>query len=305
MTTLEIWEEEMTEDMYEQWLEQAIESAERNQQAQDEFWELIDVRNMGYQVDKDRLGSLARHVFCGDEKLVDEHINGTYFGSGSSSDKSEIQADPQKYFLNKSFSPVLLGRDIIDNYLQVFSDGNVLYRYDKGVYKQDGDREFENLTVKLLGTWWKGKYLTESLTWTKKATVPSQSEYVNPNDGLINVANGLLNWNTGELLPHTPERLGTIQLPVMYDPTANDPVVKEFLCSVMPEDAVDTLLEMIGYCLVTHTKYEKAIMLIGSGANGKSTVINLLTALIGQVNSTNISLQDLETHRFKIASSLF
>lgn len=45
--------------------------------------------------------------------------------------------------------------------------------------------------------------------------------------------------------------------------------------------------------LIIETMFEKAMMLCGSGSNGKSTFSNLLNALIGEENTTAIPLQKL------------
>jgi len=61
------------------------------------------------------------------------------------------------------------------------------------------------------------------------------------------------------------------------------------------------MLEFFGYALVPDTRFEKALMLTGSGANGKSRTIMLLAALVGQANVSNVALQALEDHRFALA----
>jgi putative DNA primase/helicase len=43
-------------------------------------------------------------------------------------------------------------------------------------------------------------------------------------------------------------------------------------------------------------------MLLGSGANGKSTLLNLLTALVGKVNVSNVALHRLDEDKFAAAS---
>ncbi|ARU62306.1 hypothetical protein CBW65_15885 [Tumebacillus avium] len=73
-----------------------------------------------------------------------------------------------------------------------------------------------------------------------------------------------------------------------------------FIRSVVDDDTIDTIFEMIGYFLMKHTKYEKAFLLYGQGANGKSTLINLVSAMIGEENMSSVSLQDLE-QRFRLA----
>ena len=42
-------------------------------------------------------------------------------------------------------------------------------------------------------------------------------------------------------------------------------------------------------------------MLTGDGANGKSTLIHWITALVGKSNVSSVTLQELSEHRFKVA----
>lgn len=66
-----------------------------------------------------------------------------------------------------------------------------------------------------------------------------------------------------------------------------------------------TVEELFGYALTQSTQYQKAFMLTGTGANGKSTFINLLTFFVGEGNVSNVSLQDLSGgNRFKAAQLL-
>jgi P4 family phage/plasmid primase-like protien len=58
------------------------------------------------------------------------------------------------------------------------------------------------------------------------------------------------------------------------------------------------LFEIIGYCLLPAYPMHKAFMLIGTGANGKSTFLTLVRKILGEYNVASISLQDLNERRF-------
>jgi putative DNA primase/helicase len=104
----------------------------------------------------------------------------------------------------------------------------------------------------------------------------------------INVLNGELNWNgkTWELEPHRREHFRTTQLPVAYDSNASAPRFEQFLAEVFEgdEDAEEKAIlvcALIGYSLLTSSKYETFALLIGTGANGKSKLLEVLAALVG------------------------
>jgi putative DNA primase/helicase len=64
---------------------------------------------------------------------------------------------------------------------------------------------------------------------------------------------------------------------------------------------------MAGYMLCANAeslpnKWQRAFMLIGPGDNGKSTYLNLVTALLGDENVSNQTLQALVENRFSVAT---
>lgn len=206
----------------------------------------------------------------------------------------------KEYFEKNSFKSVEFGRDLLQDYPMIFHD-DALQIYKNGVYKTDKKSSIRQLIQRTLEEKSRKYHIEEVVNWIKNETLVKDTEKVNPVDGLINVKNGLLNWKTGELQAHTSSRISTFQIPVEYNANAPTDQIERFFNSVIDDDSVETMLELFGYCLLPTTKYQKAFMFTGDGANGKSTVIELLTAFIGKENMTNISLQDLERNRFRLA----
>ena len=113
----------------------------------------------------------------------------------------------------------------------------------------------------------------------------------NINNQGINVLNGTLQLKNGQWTLHEPDKheYRTIQIPVQIDPTAQAPRFKKFLNEVFQgdEDANDKkqiVLELLGYSMLSTTKYEKWVLLIGKGANGKSILLTVVEAMIGACN---------------------
>jgi putative DNA primase/helicase len=91
-----------------------------------------------------------------------------------------------------------------------------------------------------------------------------------------------------------------------YDPQAEAPLWKNFLSEVLPDtDSQAVLAEAIAYAF-SQLKLEKVVVLYGSGANGKSVVLDVVQALLGSENVTNYSLKSLDHpyYRAKIANKL-
>lgn len=101
---------------------------------------------------------------------------------------------------------------------------------------------------------------------------------------LLTVANGTVNLETGELQPYRREDLLTKQISVEYDPNAECPTFLSFLDRIFESEAsmVEFIQRAVGYSLTGKTSEHCVFILHGSGRNGKSTLINVLTDLLGE-----------------------
>jgi putative DNA primase/helicase len=117
----------------------------------------------------------------------------------------------------------------------------------------------------------------------------------------IAVENGLLDVNTGELVPFTPNEFVTVQLPIRYDKTATCPEIQKFFSEIGPPDLQPQFEEIFGYSLLRELPIHKATVLLGEGANGKSTFLNLLTLFLGKDNVSHVTLQQMCEGKFELA----
>lgn len=210
------------------------------------------------------------------------------------------EVNPKRLFFHEGrFVPAFMGEWFLKRH-RAFVLNDELYIYKNGVYVK-GERTFHEEATAALGTEFQTRRTNEALAYIKNL-IPNISPEEATNSGdVLNVKNGLINLNTFELMPHTPDLLSVVQLPVAYDPEADCSAIDEFLRKVVPEDCIPVILEMAGYCLVPTMKYEKALMLVGEGGNGKGTLIAALTALLGTENVAQVSFQDLAENRFAAA----
>ncbi len=100
---------------------------------------------------------------------------------------------------------------------------------------------------------------------------------------LLNVQNGTLNLRTGRLRPHDPADLITKLAPVQFDPDATCPTWDVFVDRSMGGNKalVGFLRRFVGYALVGVTREQVLGFLFGNGANGKSTFVMTLHAIMG------------------------
>lgn len=135
----------------------------------------------------------------------------------------------------------------------------------------------------------------------------------NPNKKLINVKNGMLEWETGKLHEHEPSYYSLFQLPIKHKPKADCPKWKQALKDwIIPEDSdndtdsmetISFLQEFIGYCLIPDCSHEKAVILTGSAENGKSTFLGVIEALFGEENLSQIPLHRLSGQNARFTTS--
>lgn len=223
----------------------------------------------------------------------------TALDDGITVDNTEGPPDPLSLFTDKgAFIAPKLGAYIRDaGHIRVGVDGR-LWRFHHGVYKPDGDTYARVTTRDVLGRACRRSHFEEVIAWMR-ADYPSIDD--RPPEQWLNVRNGLLNWRTGQLEPHTPDIVSCVQFPVPWKPDATCPAIDAFLHQVAPEDAVELVYEIIGYCLYAGNPMRRAVMLLGGGRNGKSTLLRLIKALIGEANIAAVTLQALAENRFAAA----
>ena len=176
-------------------------------------------------------------------------------------------------------------------------DGQLLFRYSEGVWIPFGEhaglRLFRDTIEGVKRNIYKISMGNNALDILKLAVpnVPSMDSAKH----LINLQNGLLDLKAFELLPHDPKYLSSIQLPIAYDPKEKCERFEQFITEIMEGDSqrVAVLQELAGYLLTSETVIHKAFFLYGDGSNGKSLLLDILTALVGEANVSNLTLADL------------
>jgi len=127
---------------------------------------------------------------------------------------------------------------------------------------------------------------------------------------IITIENGIFNISTGKLIPHTPTNLSKVLIPCSFIENVNDiseTLFWEYLISTctiddkLDEEMLDDILELMASCFVKNKVDEKSWILLGNGDNGKSVLLLLLNSMLGEVNVSNIALQDLVTNPFAAA----
>jgi putative DNA primase/helicase len=192
--------------------------------------------------------------------------------------------------------------------------GNI-YVYNGSFWQLSNDEDLKDLLGKVAEKMGIDKYNARFYDFKEKlfkqfissgrlTKVPKPKDSV-----LINLLNGTfeINAKSQKLRDFKKSDFITYQLPFNYDQKAECPLFMTYLNKVLPDTGLqDILAEYMGYVFVKHLKLEKALLLYGSGANGKSVFFEVMNAILGTQNVTNYSLNSLsnEAYRANLANKL-
>jgi len=179
--------------------------------------------------------------------------------------------------------------------------GGRLYHWRDGVYRPDGNNWVKRQVKAILKARDKGWYSRLAEEVAEYIRIDAPELWEQPPQDTINVANGLVDLASGELRPHSPAYLSPVQLPVIYDPEATCQEWDRFAAEVFPSDAIELAFELPAKLMVPGEEINKAEILLGGGANGKSTFLEAVRAFLGRRNVSAISLHRLESDRFSVA----
>lgn len=246
----------------------------------DEIRETIEVINA--YVFEDPLGDYEISTICRDEAFKpDEEI--------------EKQVEDKK---KVGFSHNEFGDELIDAY-HIITVNNQLYVYEDGYYQQD-EKIIERKMIELFPSI-KQTQRSEVLSYIRiKTHIRSEELKVQPY--IINLKNTRYDIRSGKCLEFSPDVIEFDRIPVVYDPSAYCADLDKMLNRVFLGDreVINLFEEMVGACLLKRNSYQKAFILIGSGSNGKSTVLELLEEFLGVRNYSSLPLEKV-TDRFNMA----
>jgi putative DNA primase/helicase len=191
-----------------------------------------------------------------------------------------------------------LAKDVVAIGPIAFDPSGGIWEYQAGVYRPN-KKAIQSRVATMLGEAYRTHHLGHVRSYLQ-AHAPEISN--DPISEVINFQNGMLNWREDRLIEHSPGAMNTIQLETEWDPGATCPEFDKFLKEVVPDDIIDLVWEVIGYLMYSGNPLHKAIMLVGTGRNGKGTWIRVLQRLLGARNITAVTLQSLTSDRFAPAN---
>ena len=186
-----------------------------------------------------------------------------------------------------------IAEEVTSKYKLLYNEKISFFQYNGTYWTSKTDTEISAYIADALGPYATGPKITSILKVIKSAVVTNKLFNVNP---VINFVNGTLEIEpTINFREHRAEDCCTYCLNYPYNPSATSEEWLNFLDTVTNHDdkKICLLQELSGYVLFPDNRLQKCAVLIGSGANGKSVFLNVLTKIFGSQNVSNVEMSSL------------
>lgn len=185
---------------------------------------------------------------------------------------------------------------LCNNY-SIMRRDKVLYVYDNNHYCNDNSI-IERLMIKHIPSLNKNQR-NETLDYLRLTApvIPEISYYY------IICKNCIVDIRDRKAYPYSKDFFIPTLIEATFDPKIKKcEVVDKFMERVCCGDKeIENLIyEMIGYCLIPTSKFQKSFILYGDGSNGKSTLLDVIISILGDVNVSSLSFKEIN-HNFKLA----
>lgn len=210
----------------------------------------------------------------------------------------------QLFKKNKTEATYLLAQYIVRKYniITIGEKEREMFIYRDGMYYPGA----ENLIIypeiqRILGAQVNKSAKSETFHKIADATSHPRSIFQQTAPRYMPVKNGVFDFETDELLSHSPEYRFTYQFPIVYNPLSTCPRTDAFFEQVLTPNQRLIIEEWIGFYFWRNYMFKKAIIFVGSGDTGKTTLLEVITHLLGRDNISSISLQKMSGDKFSAA----
>ena len=195
------------------------------------------------------------------------------------------------FFEGRSFQHNVFG-DYLIREMHIKRIKGQLHVYRDGIYVS-GYKYIENAMQKMLPSL-RATHRTETLKYLEVMN-PDETD-VEADAKYIAFRNGILNIYTMELIPFSPDYIITNKIPWDYNENAYSEILDQALdqWSCHDQEIRSILEECVGYCFYRKNHLQKSFILTGEGANGKSTFLDMLKALLTLKNYSALDLCELD-----------
>jgi len=171
----------------------------------------------------------------------------------------------------------------------------LFYNSSKGIFEKGGKNIIRQICRRVDYTC-SMRFISEVIDKVKVETFEFRENF-DPNLYLA-VLNGVFNLRDLSFHEHSHEYLLTKRIPVKYDPNAFPEKIIHFITEIVQPDDIDIIFEIIGWCFMKDYPIHKIFIFTGSGSNGKTTLLNLVTTFLGKENVSHIPFQNIRISIF-------
>ena len=238
----------------------------------------------------DRCVEVYKHTKHSEENLGtgNNDFRGAFKNCKSSDQTKAIIYKIARYLIDKYHIKSIKGRT---REVFIYKDG--IYIAGEDVLKKDIREMLQDSCTTY--------YSKEIIEITKDLTVRDRDDFRVDVD-LINLNNGIWDIKNKILLSHDPQYLFFTKIPVDYNPSVDCPIIKGYLFDVLETEEISIIQEWFGYSLYREYHIKKAIIFVGDGDTGKTTLINLFYSFLGSKNIAGVSLQKMSSDKFACAN---
>ena len=178
-----------------------------------------------------------------------------------------------------------------------------IWMYEDGIYKPNGMTIMREIIREVMEDSYTTNYATKVMDKIQADTYIDQEKFFSINYlDEICVQNGILNLVTYELKPYDPEKVFFSKIPIEYNPESKCPGVIQFFKQILKNvEDLPVIQEIFGYLLWKEYFIERAIMLTGTGRNGKGKTLELMKRFVGIDNISSIPLQQMDEDMYSIS----
>ena len=192
-------------------------------------------------------------------------------------------SNEHKVFKNKDW-PIVAELIQNENHFVTIRENKEIWYYSKaeGIYKPLGHTVIEESCQRLIHK-------------CKKSTVAEVIDTIRRNETMIymadlldskhiNTTNGILDPNTFELKPHSPEYLTTTKLPFSVNHNARNLKLWNHILTIIDPKDINLIMELIWICISWNNPFKKMFVFKGESNTQKTTLADILVWIIGNCN---------------------
>lgn len=179
--------------------------------------------------------------------------------------------------------------------IQLF-DGEIpfIYNHGQGIWEELTEQIFGMILVTLMNRAvpdsWRKRYEDDTYIGLKRRASTRKDSHVP--EHLVAVGNGVFDVKEQMLKPYSSKYFFRSKSPIFYHREAKCPRFLRALEEIFGHDValMQVMQEIFGNCLLDTCKAERAVFWHGTGANGKSLLADVLTALVGPEQVSHVTL---------------